>query len=121
MLWKVAASDAEMATRCLPVNARGASRSHSRRPSTLGLPDQPVKDLEVVTIAPAGLRPNQAAQYLGIGVTFLQSLPTPLRVRGNGPKGKPVVIYLVRDLDAWLEEQAARRDPEIGSRSQKAS
>jgi hypothetical protein len=24
-----------------------------------------------------------------------------------------VVIYLVRDLDAWLEEQAAKRDPTI--------
>ena len=73
---------------------------------------------EVVTITPAGLRPNQAARYLGIGLTFLQSLPiTPLRVRGNGPKGKPVVIYLRRDLDAWLEEQAAYRDPDIRTTS----
>jgi hypothetical protein len=55
-----------------------------------------------------------AARYIGVGLTFLQSLPiTPLRVRGNGPKGKPVVIYLVRDLDAWLDGQAARRDPTI--------
>jgi hypothetical protein len=79
-------------------------------------------DREVVTIAPAGLRPTQAARYIGVGVTFLLGLPiTPLRVRGNGPKGKPVVIYLVRDLDAWLEEQAARRDPTIRTNSQKAS
>ncbi len=69
---------------------------------------------EVVTITPAGLRPNQAARYLGIGLTFLQSLPiTPIRVRGNGPKGKPVVLYLRRELDAWLEDQAARRDADI--------
>lgn len=65
-------------------------------------------------IAPAGLRPSAAAQYIGVGVTFLQSLPiAPVRVRGNGPKGKPVVIYLRRDLDAWLETQAAQRDPTI--------
>ncbi len=69
---------------------------------------------EVVAITPAGLRPSQAAQYIGVGLTFLQSLPiTPVRVRGNGPKGKPVVIYLVRDLNAWLDEHAARRDPTI--------
>ena len=72
----------------------------------------------VVTIAPAGLRPAAAARYLGIGLTFLHGLPiVPLRVRGNGPAGKPVVIYLVRDLDAWLEEQAARRDPTIHTTS----
>ena len=66
------------------------------------------------TIAPAGLRPAAAARYLAVGLTFLQSLPiVPVRVRGNGPKGKPVVIYLVRDLDAWLDEQAAKRDPTI--------
>jgi hypothetical protein len=71
-------------------------------------------DREVVSIAPAALRPSQAAQYIGVGVTFLQTLPiTPVRVRGNGPKGKPVVIYLRRDLDAWLEMQAAQRDPPI--------
>jgi len=76
----------------------------------------------IVTIAPAGLRPQRAAQYLGVGLTFLQSLPiTPLRVRGNGPKGKPVVIYLVRDLDAWLEQQAAQREIHIRTTSQKAS
>jgi hypothetical protein len=73
-----------------------------------------MSDPVVVTIAPAGLRPNQAARYLGMGLTFLSGLPiTPIRVRGNGPKGKPVVIYLRRDLDAWLEEQAARREPSI--------
>jgi hypothetical protein len=44
--------------------------------------DQPV------SIAPTGLRPTQAAQYLRVGVTFLASLLSgPLRVRGNG-KGK---------------------------------
>lgn len=77
---------------------------------------------EVVTITPAGLRPHQAARYLGVGVTFLQGLPiAPLRVRGNGLKGKPVVIYLRRDLDAWLDEQAARREPSIRTTSQRAS
>lgn len=68
----------------------------------------------LVALAPAGLRPPQAAAYIGVGVTFLQGLPiTPVRVRGNGPKGKAVVIYLRRDLDAWLEAQAAQRDPAI--------
>jgi hypothetical protein len=68
----------------------------------------------VVAIPPAGLRPQQAALYLGVGETFLRGLPiTPIRYRGNGRKGKPVVIYLRRDLDAWLEEQAARREREI--------
>lgn len=77
---------------------------------------------EVVTMAPAGLRPHQAARYLGVGVTFLQGLPIrPLRVRGNGPKGKPVVIYLRRDLDAWLDEEAARRDPPIRTTAERAS
>jgi hypothetical protein len=69
---------------------------------------------EVVGIAPAGLRPAQAALYLGLGLTFLQSLPiAPIRVRGNGTGKRPVVIYLRRDLDAWLEAQAAQRDPTI--------
>jgi hypothetical protein len=73
-----------------------------------------VTDQPVVAIAPAGLRPAQAAQYLGVGITFLASLPIiPLRVRGNGNGRRPVVIYLRRDLDAWLEEQAARREPTI--------
>ena len=71
-------------------------------------------DREVVTLTPAGLRPNQAARYIGVGLTFLQSLPIiPVRVRGNGTGKRPVVIYLVRDLDAWLDEQAAHRDPII--------
>jgi hypothetical protein len=77
---------------------------------------------EVVTTAPAGLRPAQAARYLGVGVTFLSGLPiTPLRVRGNGSKGKPVVIYRKRDLDAWLDEQATHREPSIRTTAQKAS
>jgi hypothetical protein len=79
-------------------------------------------DRLVVSIPPAGLRPAEAAHYLGVGVTFLQGLPiTPLRVRGNGPKGKPLVIYLRRDLDAWLEAEAAKREPGIKTRTQKAS
>jgi hypothetical protein len=81
-----------------------------------------VIEREVVSIAPAGLRPSMAARYVGVGLTFLQSLPiTPLRVRGNGPKGKPVVIYLVRDLNAWLDEQATQREPTIRITTHKAS
>lgn len=72
----------------------------------------------LIHVAPAGLRPVQAAQYLGVGVTFLQSLPIdPIRVRGNGTGKRPVVIYLRRDLDAWLEAQAAQRDPFIRTTS----
>jgi hypothetical protein len=59
---------------------RQLGRAESAR--TRGVMDQPV------SIAPTGLRPTQAAQYLGVGVTFLASLlSVPLRVRGNG-KGK---------------------------------
>ena len=67
-----------------------------------------------VAVTPAGLRPAEAARYLGVGLTFLSSLPiTPIRVRGNGSGKRPVVIYLRRDLDAWLEQQAAEREPAI--------
>jgi hypothetical protein len=66
------------------------------------------------SLPPAALRPKDAARYLGLGVTFLGSLPIrPIRVRGTGKTGKAVILYLVRDLDAWLEGQAARRDPDI--------
>ena len=66
----------------------------------------------LIHVAPAGLRPVQAAQYLGVGVTFSPvSSSDPIRVRGNGTGKRPVVIYLRRDLDAWLEAQAAQRDP----------
>jgi hypothetical protein len=68
----------------------------------------------VMTVAPAGLRPAQAAQYLGVGLTFLASLPiVPVRIRGNGTGKRPVVIYLKADLDGWLAEQAAQREPTI--------
>lgn len=72
----------------------------------------------VVTVAPAGLRPAHAARYIGVSLTFLRSLPvTPLRVRGNGPRGKPLVIYLRSDLDRWLDAQAAQRDPPLTART----
>ena len=75
-----------------------------------------------IALVPAGLRPAAAAQYLGVGVTFLASLPiTPVRIRGNGTGRRPVVIYLRRDLDAWLEQEADRRDPEIRTTEHKAS
>jgi hypothetical protein len=76
----------------------------------------------IVTLPPAGLRPSQAAQYLGVGVTFLASLPiTPIRVRGNGRGKRPVVIYLRRDLDAWLDAEAAQREPALRTTTQHAS
>lgn len=82
----------------------------------------PVTSREVLPIQPRGLRPAAAAHYLGVGITFLQSLPIrPVRLRGNGPMGKPVVIYLREDLDALLDEQASRRDPAIRTTAQKAS
>jgi hypothetical protein len=76
----------------------------------------------MIALVPAGLRPAAAAQYLGVGGTFLASLPiAPVRIRGNGTGRRPIVIYLRRDLDAWLEQQAARRDPEIRTTAHKAS
>lgn len=57
-----------------------------------------------------------------MGVTFLAGLPiTPIRVCGTGTGKRPVVIYLRRDLDAWLDAQAAQRDPAIRTTSHKAS
>jgi hypothetical protein len=78
-------------------------------------------DPVVVAIPPAALRPKAAARYLGMGETTLRILPIPpLRICPTGCK-KPIVLYLRRDLDAWLEDQAALREPTIRTTSQRAS
>lgn len=73
-------------------------------------------------LPPAGLRPKAAAAYVGVSPAFLRGLPiTPIRVPGSGPKRKPILIYLRSELDAWLAQEASRRDPELRSSSQRAS
>ncbi len=68
----------------------------------------------IVQIAPAALRPKAAALYLGVGVEFLQSLPIqPVRVRGNGRRGKVMLLYVVSELDAWLATEAQSREPQM--------
>jgi hypothetical protein len=64
----------------------------------------------VAPIPPAALAPKDAAAYLSVGITFLRGLPiTPLRIQGTGKGRREKLLYLVRDLDAWLEAEAARR------------
>lgn len=72
----------------------------------------------IVAVRPRGLRPRNAARYLGVSLTFLQGLPiTPVRIRGTGPKGKAIVLYLLEELDGWLDQEAAHREPEIRTRA----
>lgn len=71
----------------------------------------------VVAVRPAALRQRAAALYLGVSIEFLLTLPIqPLRIRGNGRKGKPVLLYLISELDAWLAHEAADREPQIQTR-----
>lgn len=50
-------------------------------------------------------RPIDAAQYLGISLSFLNKM----RITGNGPAfikhGRKVVIYTKNALDSWLAER----------------
>jgi len=53
----------------------------------------------------AYLRTTEAAGYLGIGKSTLERR----RIEGNGPTfrklGSTVVVYAIKDLDAWANEQ----------------
>lgn len=60
------------------------------------------------TIPPAALSTTNAAAYLGVSPGYLRNL----RSLGEGPdyrrlsdSPKSAVVYLVRDLDAWLESR----------------
>ncbi|NNH67831.1 helix-turn-helix transcriptional regulator [Rhizobium laguerreae] len=57
---------------------------------------------EVTGISPRAMRVNDASEYTSISVSTLNKL----RLTGGGPTyvkiGKSVV-YLISDLDAWLE------------------
>ena len=69
---------------------------------------------DIAPLHPAALRQRAAAQYLGVSVEFLQGLPIqPLRIPGHGRRGKVVLLYLVRELDAWLAGEALGREPQI--------
>jgi hypothetical protein len=71
----------------------------------------------IAPLPPAALRQRAAAAYLGVSVEFLQGLPVqPLRIRGHGRRGKVVVLYLVRELDAWLAIEAEGRERQIQTR-----
>jgi hypothetical protein len=56
-----------------------------------------------------------------VGETTLRALPIiPVRIYPTGTK-KAITLYLCRDLDAWLDEQARRRDPDIRATTERAS
>jgi hypothetical protein len=74
----------------------------------------------VVAVPPASLRPKAAAKYLGVSVTTLQGLaiqPVPMPGRGK----RPIWVYLVRELDGYLERQAEKRVRIETRRPQRAS
>jgi hypothetical protein len=64
----------------------------------------------VIEITPGALSSSNAASYTGRSQKTLSNL----RAQGKGPRFFRAgnlhsrVYYLVRDLDAWLEEQAAQ-------------
>lgn len=61
-----------------------------------------------MTVQPASLRPAAAAEYLDVSVTTLQGLPIqPVPIPGRGKR--PIWVYLVRELDAYLDQQAQKR------------
>lgn len=63
----------------------------------------------VIEITPGALSSPNAAQYLGLNNRTLANM----RAQGRGPRFfragglKSRVYYLVKDLDAWLDERAA--------------
>lgn len=62
----------------------------------------------------AALNTEQASSYTGLAVATLEGL----RCRGGGPRfvryGRKAVRYLVRDLDAWIEERIISNTSEVG-------
>jgi len=60
------------------------------------------------------LRAPQAARYVGLSASTLAKM----RLRGDGPPyakaGPRVVIYDVRDLDAWLTQRKRRSTSDLG-------
>lgn len=64
-------------------------------------------------VRPAGWTVEQASIYAGLSVSTLNRL----RVNGGGPiflKVSARVIYLKKDLDAWLESHARRSTSDQG-------
>lgn len=61
----------------------------------------------------AALNTEQASSYTGLAVATLEGL----RCRGGGPRfvryGRKAVRYLVRDLDAWIEERIISSTSEV--------
>ena len=51
------------------------------------------------------LRQPEAAEYLGVSVRYLrQRTDVPvILLPGHGDKGRPLLRYRRRDLDAWIE------------------
>lgn len=60
------------------------------------------------------LRAPQAARYVGLSASTLAKM----RLRGDGPPyakaGPRVVIYDLRDLDAWLAGRKRRSTSDLG-------
>lgn len=52
------------------------------------------------------VRQKKAAAYLGVSVRWFQGHVTVRpKTLGVGPGGRPVAVYAIRDLDAWVELQ----------------
>jgi hypothetical protein len=61
------------------------------------------------------LRSEAAARYVGLATSTLAKM----RVRGDGPPfskaGKRVVVYDIRDLEAWLHSTRRTSTPAVQS------
>jgi len=55
------------------------------------------------TIAPAYLKRPQAAAYLGVSVKYFRRHVTVRPKEFPGSGDKPLLMWAVRDLDAWAE------------------
>jgi hypothetical protein len=77
-----------------------------------------LSDLQLATIKPVLLTTKQAAEYLGVSVSFLEQgretgqigggLPPPGHlVLGMGEKSK--IMYELKELDRWIAEDLVRR------------
>lgn len=64
-----------------------------------------MSDKKTITIAPAALDLDSAAQYLALSTSTVEKLVR----RGEFPKPRLLsgrrVAYLVRELDAWIESR----------------
>jgi len=91
----------------MPATDTSNTSSQSSAPAT------PAPDLELSAISPRALTPRKAAEYCGISEAVLKE------ARMNGKRanrmdapratklGPRKVVYLIDDLDEWLEKKRA--------------